>query len=179
VREPILRTLVFRRAIDTIAVLLLLFVIYRIFIAPRVVPEASSYSAPRVTYATLTGKPFVLPQHRGRVVFLDFYASWCGPCKLALPLVERYARAHPEVDVVPVDVGEPRGIVAAFAREQRLRDVALDPQTLSQGFFQINGFPTLVVIDPQGRVRATWTGFSPAVELNMGRAESALQRRAS
>ncbi len=122
----------------------------------------------------LSGENFVLTQHRGRVVFLDFWASWCEPCKLSLPLVERFARAHPHVDVVPVDVGEPKAVVEAFSRRYGLRNVALDPKTLSQGFFRIEGFPTMVVIDPQGRVRATWSGFNPAIQANMAHAERVL-----
>ncbi|HEY8313535.1 MAG TPA: TlpA disulfide reductase family protein [Candidatus Baltobacteraceae bacterium] len=159
---------------DVLALLVIAFVIYRLLIAPRSLREASAFPAPRVSYQTLAGPPFVLAQHRGRVVFLDFWASWCEPCKAALPLVETYARSHPNVDVVPIDVGEPRAVVAAFARKHHMHRVAMDPQSLSSGFFQISGFPTMVVIDPQGRVRATWTGFNPAIELNMGNATRTL-----
>lgn len=163
------------RALDALAVLVVLFVLYRIFVAPRYLSTATAHPAPHVTYQTLSGKPFVLAQQRGHVVFLDFWASWCEPCKLSLPMVEKFARAHPEVEVVPVDVGEPRPVVEAFARAHGLEHVALDPQTLSQGFFQIGGFPTMVVIDPQGRIRATWTGFNPAIQLNMAHAEQTLR----
>lgn len=163
------------RVLDVLAVLVVLFVIYRIFIAPRYLNVANAHPAPHVVYQTLSGKPFVLTQHRGRVVFLDFWASWCEPCKLSLPMVEKFAQAHPEVDVVPVDVGEPRPVVAAFAQSHDMHHVALDPQTLSQGFFQINGFPTMVVIDPQGRIRATWAGFNPAIQMNMAHAEQTLR----
>ena len=161
------------RALDLLAVLVVLFVIYRLFVAPRFM-TSRAFPAPHVTYQTLAGQPFVLTQHRGRVVFLDFFATWCEPCKISLPLVERYARAHPEVDVVPVDVGEPREVVAAFARVHGLRHVALDPKTLSQGFFQIDGFPTMVVIDPKGLLRATWPGLNPAIQMNMAHAEKVL-----
>ncbi len=164
-----------RRALDVIAALVVLFVLYRIFVAPRNLSTANAHPAPRVTYQTLSGKPFALAEHRGQVVFLDFYASWCEPCKLSLPLVEKFARAHREVEVVAVDVGEPRAVAAAFARANGMRNVALDPQTLSQGFFQIVGFPTMVVIDRQGRIRATWTGFNPAIQLNMAHAEQTLR----
>lgn len=162
------------RALDVLAIAVVLFVIYRIFLAPRYLPLQAAHPEPHVTYATLDGPPFVLTKHRGRVVFLDFWASWCEPCKLSLPLVERFARAHPEVDVVPIDVGEPRALVASFAQAHDLRHVALDPQSLSQGFFQIDGFPTIVVIDPQGRIRANWQGLNPAVQLNMAHAERVL-----
>jgi thiol-disulfide isomerase/thioredoxin len=163
------------RALDVLAVLVVLFVLYRIFVAPRYLSTANAHPAPHVTYQMLSGKPFVLTEHRGKVVFLDFWASWCEPCKLSLPMVEKFARAHPEVEVVPVDVGEPRTVAAAFARTHDLLHVALDPQALSQGFFQLDGFPTMVVIDPQGRIRATWTGFNPAIQLNMAHAENTLR----
>ncbi|MDP9111180.1 MAG: TlpA family protein disulfide reductase [Candidatus Eremiobacteraeota bacterium] len=160
-----------------LAILIVLAVVYKIAIAPRSLEAADAYPAPRVTYAALSGAPFVLAQHRGRVVFLDFWASWCEPCKAQMPLVESFARNHPAVDVIPVDVGEPPSVAAAYARGHGLSRVALDPKALSAGFFQINGFPTMVVIDPQGRIRATWTGFNPAVELNMGHAERSLSTR--
>ena len=158
------------RVWDLLALLVIAFVIYKLLVAPRSFRESNAVPAPHVTYATLAGPPFVLTQHRGRVVFLDFWASWCEPCKASLPLVESYARKHPEADVVPVDVGEPRSVVERYASEHGMQRVALDPQSLSSGFFQIEGFPTIVVVDPQGRVRATWTGFNPAVQLNMANA---------
>jgi cytochrome c biogenesis protein CcmG/thiol:disulfide interchange protein DsbE len=164
-----------RRVLDGLAILVVLFILYRIFIAPRFLSLANAHPAPRVVYQTLAGKPFALAQHRGRVVFLDFWASWCEPCKLSLPMVERFARAHPEVDVVPVDVGEPRAVAESFARAHDMQHVAIDPQALSQGFFALNGFPTMVVIDPQGRVRATWAGFNPAIQMNMAHAEQTLR----
>ena len=164
------------RLLDLLAVLAVLFVLYKIFVAPRFLSSANAYPAPHVTYTALSGKPFVLTEHRGRVVFLDFWASWCEPCKVALPLVEKFALTHPEVDVVPVDVGEPRSVAEAFARTHHLQHVALDPKALSQGFFQIDGFPTMVVIDPQGRIRATWPGFNPAIQMNMAHAAQTLRR---
>lgn len=164
-----------RRIFDIAAILVVLFVAYRLLIAPRFFNSAANaYPAPRVTYQTLSGKPFVLRQHRGRVVFLDFWASWCEPCKISLPLVERYARAHPGVDVIAVDVGEPRAVVQAFAKTHKMENVAMDPTSLSLGFFQIQGFPTMVVIDPQGRIRGTWPGLNPAIQLNMDHARKTL-----
>ena len=157
-----------------LAILAIAFVGWRIFVAPRFFRDAV-YPAPHVVYHRLSGDTFALASQQGHVVFLDFFASWCEPCTLEMPMVERYARAHPEIEVIPIDVGEPPVVAAAFAQKYRLGDVALDPAASAQGYFQIQGFPTVVVIDPQGKIRASWAGFNPAIELAMGNAEKQLR----
>jgi thiol-disulfide isomerase/thioredoxin len=163
------------RFLDALALLVIAFVVWKIFIAPRALKGADAYPAPRVAFQKLDGGTFRVDDARGRVLFLDFFASWCEPCKIEMPIVEAYARAHPEVSVVPVDVGEPASVVARFAKKHNLHDVALDPTSLSQGFFQIQGFPTIVVVDPDGKIRATWSGLNPAITLAMSNAEKALR----
>ena len=162
------------RVWDGLAIAVILFVAWRWFVAPRMMDVAKAYPAPHLTYAMLDGGSFALTQARGKVVFLDFWASWCEPCRLSLPLVEAFAKAHPEVEVVAVDVGEPKQIAGAYAAKAGLRNVALDVRKLSVGYFQIEGYPTMVVIDPQGRIRATWPGFNPAVGANMDAAAKRL-----
>ena len=163
------------RFLDVIAILVIAFVAWKIFIAPRVLKGPGAYPAPRIAYQKLNGGTFHISDVQGHVLFLDFFASWCEPCKLEIPMVERYARAHPNVTVVPVDVGEPRPVAEHFAKTYRLSNVVLDPTSSAQGFFQIDGFPTIVVIDPQGRIRATWSGFNPAIGMAMSNAEKELQ----
>jgi len=161
---------------DLLAALVIVFVLWKLLIAPRSMPIAAARPAPHVVLSTLDGKAFTLTAHRGRIVFLDFFASWCTPCKASLPLVARFARRHPEVDVVPVDVGETPRIAAHFAREVGLKSVALDRDQIAASWFGIVGFPTMVVVDPRSRVRATWPGLNPAISLNMANAESQLIR---
>jgi cytochrome c biogenesis protein CcmG, thiol:disulfide interchange protein DsbE len=163
------------RVFDLLALCVVAFVVWKIFFAPRALSVARAYPAPRIAYPKLDGGTFHIADERGRVVFLDFYASWCEPCRMEAPLVERYARAHPHVAVVPIDVGEPAAVAAAYSKRAHLQGVVLDPTGSSQGFFQIQGFPTVVVIDPQGRIRATWAGFNPAIALAMAHAQKALQ----
>jgi len=163
-----------RLIFDALAIALVTFIAYRLLVAPRFLPESSAYPAPAAHFQTLSGAPFALERQRGHVVFLEFYASWCAPCRVSLPLVESFARSHPQVRVVPVYVGEPRELAAAFVRHNGLANVVIDPGALSRGFFQIQGFPTMVVIDPRGRIRATWEGLNPAIELNMAHAAKTL-----
>ena len=162
------------RLLDVAALAVIAFVVWKIFIAPRSFKAPDAYPAPHVAYARLDGGTFHVADARGKVLFLDFFASWCEPCRLELPMVEHYARTHPNVEVVPVDVGEPRIVAESFAKRFHLRNVALDPTSSAQGFFQIQGFPTIVVVDPKGSIRATWSGFNPAIDLAMTHAANAL-----
>lgn len=172
---PPVRRFPINRVWDGLALLVIAFVAWKIFIAPRSLKNPNAYPAPHVAYERLRGGTFDISSARGKVLFLDFFASWCEPCKLETPLVERYARAHPEVRVVPVDVGEPPALAQRFAERFHLSDVVLDQAARSQGFFQIDGFPTIVVIDPAGRIRATWSGFNPAIDMAMSNAERDLR----
>lgn len=155
---------------DVLALLAIGFAIWKILIAPRFLEAPRAHRAPAAVYDRLDGGAFRLAQQRGHLVFLDFYASWCEPCKLELPLVRGWASAHRGVMVVPVDVGEGRATAADFARRYRLRDVALDPQSNARALFSVEGFPTIVVVDGRGYVRAKWEGLNPAIGLAMDNA---------
>ena len=166
----------FSRWIDALALAFLAFALWKIFAAPRAFANpATAQPVPHAAFDRLDGGTLRVADLRGRVTFLDFYASWCTPCRIELPLVARWSASHPAAAVVFVDVAEPRALAAAFAQRYNLRDVALDPRGDARGIFSIDGFPTIVVVDPQGRIRANWAGFNPAVELNMAHAESALR----
>jgi thiol-disulfide isomerase/thioredoxin len=162
------------RVLDVVALCVVALVAWKIFLAPRALDVAKAYPAPRIAYPKLGGGTFHISDEHGRVLFLDFYASWCEPCQLETPMIERYARRNPQVAVIPIDVAEPALVAANFAKRYRLSGVVLDPTGSSQGFFQIDGFPTIVVVDPRGWIRATWSGFNPAIELAMSNAEKKL-----
>jgi thiol-disulfide isomerase/thioredoxin len=160
---------------DALAVLAIAFVAWKLFLAPRALDAKDAYPAPPTHYALLDGGTFRVREARGQMLFLDYYASWCTPCKIELPLVQAWSKSHPGVRVVPVDVGEPRPVVEAFARKLGLGNVAYDERATSTVMFSLGGFPTIVVIDPQNRVRAKWEGLNPAVGLAMDNALATLR----
>lgn len=159
---------------DLVAVLVILIVAYKLLIAPRSFAQRDALPAPNITLPTLERRQFNLHEHRGRVVFLDFWASWCEPCKASLPMVEQFARTHRGVYVLTVDVGESRTVAADFARTHDMQNVALDANHLAANWFGVAGLPTMIVIDPKGMIRAKWAGFNPAIRLNMAHAEAEL-----
>jgi cytochrome c biogenesis protein CcmG, thiol:disulfide interchange protein DsbE len=153
------------RALDAVAILVVVAALVRFVVVPRL--HTGPVPAPPVRLATLDGGRFDLAQRRGRLVFLDFYATWCAPCRDAIPLVQRFKRTHPGVDVVSVDVGEPAALARPFARSFNMMGVALDPDETVAHAFGVDGFPTVVAVDPHGMVTARWIGFNPDIERAM------------
>jgi peptide/nickel transport system substrate-binding protein len=166
------------RGIDVLAALILVAAIVRFAILPRLVPSGP-VAAPPVHLARLDGRgSFSLAAQRGRVVFLDFWASWCEPCQASIPLVEHYARTHPGTEVIAVDSGEPPPLAGSFARKHDMQNVVLDPDSVATAAFGVSGYPTMIVVGPDGMVRAKWVGFNPAIEDAMANAERAFAVRA-
>ena len=153
------------RGLDVLAVLVVVVAIARFVVLPRL--HRTVVQAPPVSLATLDGGRFDLGQRRGHLVFLDFWASWCDPCRASIPMVQHFKRTHPGPEVVSVDVGEDAGTARSFAAQFKMRDVALDPDQTVAHAFGVTGYPTLVAIDGTGRVVASWVGFDPDVERAM------------
>ena len=119
---------------------------------------------------------------KGKIVLLDFWATWCGPCLAELPeiqgLIDDYARRAPEGVVVvalsqdaePAELEGVRRKVEATLTEKDLSlasgpvgRVAIDPQQAIGDAFHVTGYPTLVLIDGEGVVRAVQVGYRPGV----------------
>ena len=156
------------RALDIAAVVVVVAAVARFAVLPRL--HAAAISAPALTLASLDGPPFAVAAHHQRVVFLDFWATWCDPCRDSIPLVQRFSRDHPGVEVISVDVGEPAALVRPFASRFGMRGVVLDPDETAAHAFGVSGFPTLVAIDPQAHVHVIGIGFDPAIERAMSAA---------
>ncbi len=163
---------------DILAVAVVLLVCYKLFVAPLFL-RAPVVRAPAFSLPSLERGEIVLRARPGHVVFLDFWASWCPPCRQALPLVERFARAHPDVEVVAVDVGEPAGAARAYAGRSGVAHVALDESKRVSRSFGVVVLPTIVAIDPAGFERARWTGYDPAIELALEHAREKIQSKTS
>jgi thiol-disulfide isomerase/thioredoxin len=169
-----LRSSVWNKFWDGLALLVIAFAIWKILVAPRSLGAPGIHPAPHAVYARLDGAPFKVTDEHGHTVFLEFYASWCEPCKIELPLVTAWQRKHPDATIVPVDVGEQRSVAAEFARRYSLGNVALDTQSSAPALFGVQGFPTMVVIDSKGDIRAKWDGLNPAIALALTNAKKTL-----
>jgi len=109
-------------------------------------------------------KRMTLAEQRGKVVLLDFWASWCGPCRQSFPLYEKLRSEMPAADftLVAIDLDEMTDGPAAFLYEHPVHYVSLaDPEGDVAKAYGLRGMPSSFVIDRDGIVRAKHMGFKP------------------
>ena len=160
------------------------------------VQELVDKPAPAFTLTVLDGegktKTLARDDLAGKVVLLDFWATWCGPCLLELPqiqkLVEGYAKDKKDVLIVavsqdndPKDPAAVRKLIEATLEKQKLTlsvdpvgKIGLDPSNSVGEAFQVQGYPTVVLLDQNGVVRSTHVGFSPEVGKTLAKEIDAL-----
>jgi len=126
-----------------------------IFATMAVAHDTSGSEAPGFTLATPEGQTLALSSFRGRVVFLNFWATWCPPCRLEMPSMERLHQEFKDqgLAILAVDIEESPKLVAKFMREFRLTFPALlDSDSRVSSRYAVRGLPTTVLIDRRGRI---------------------------
>jgi thiol-disulfide isomerase/thioredoxin len=122
--------------------------------------------APEITVQRMSGKPVSLSNYRGQVVLLDIWASWCGPCKQELPMLDDIASRlhHRGVEVLAVSVDQERENVVKFlgARGHWALTIAHDSKGEIADRLQPDKMPTSYIIDRQGIIRYVNYGFVPS-----------------
>jgi cytochrome c biogenesis protein CcmG/thiol:disulfide interchange protein DsbE len=114
--------------------------------------------------AAHAASPIDINAFRGRVLYLDFWASWCAPCQQSFPWMQAMKDAHESdgLAVVAVNLDPHRLDADRFlAKWHPTFDVRFDPQGESAQRFQIHGMPSSLIIDRKGVVRFTHIGFRP------------------
>jgi len=120
--------------------------------APRV-----GYRAPDFTLPTLDGRPVNLRALEGRVVLINFWASWCPPCREEMPALQSvYAQHKPEhgLEILAVNQMEDPVIVVTFAELLGLTfPIPLDSDGAVSQRYQVRGIPTTFLVDRGGVIR--------------------------
>lgn len=126
------------------------------FDAPAADPAAAPLRAPPFVLDDLQRNEHRLSAYTGKVLVVNFWASWCVPCREELPAMNRAAAKLRERPVVwlAVNVGEDREAVAGFTTDYPIDfTVLLDPSGRTSQSWQVAGMPTTFILDPQGYVK--------------------------
>jgi len=113
---------------------------------------------------TWAASPFDISTFRGRVVYLDFWASWCGPCRQSFPWMQTMTNAYQGQGLAIVAVNLDRDRLDADKFLDQFKptfDVRFDPKGKSAEFYKIKGMPVSLLIDRHGVTRFTHVGFRP------------------
>ena len=132
----------------------------------RFIPVGIGTSVPAYSAATLDGQPVSLASLHGKVVLLNVWATWCAPCRVEMPALQRlHEQLRAEgLEVVAVSVDTPPGMlsptgqfggdVKAYVDAMELSFTVLhDPARSIEELFLVQGLPTTFIIDKQGRIQ--------------------------
>jgi peroxiredoxin len=128
--------------------------------ADPAVPETNA-PAPDFSLETLSGETVSLSDYTGQVVLINYWATWCIPCKAEMPLLQRYADQYKnDLVVLAVNDGETVDKVKPFVQELNLTlPVLLDPNETVTQQYRIRGFPTTMFVDQDGKIRYQHIGI--------------------
>jgi peroxiredoxin len=127
-------------------------------------------SAPNFSLAALDGRTMRLSSYRGRVVFVNFWATWCEPCQRELPAFEAFMAEQGENGalVLAVNVGETAEQVTTYFDDHQISGIPalLDANLEVYDRYDVQLLPTTYVIDPAGVVRYAHLGEMTAEDLS-------------
>jgi peroxiredoxin len=129
-----------------------------------IAPELNAI-APEFELRSTEGKTISLSKLRGTPVVVNFWATWCEPCKVEMPALEEVYNAFKDqgLRILAINLGESHESVIAWARDMKLTfDILLDPTQAIGALYQLRGQPSTYVIAPSGVI--TYIYYGPTSE---------------
>lgn len=118
-------------------------------------PPMRGKTAPDFTLPTLDGGVMKLAEHKGKLIFLNIWASWCAPCREEMPSMQRLAGKLKGANfaMLTISIDKNKEDAAKFVKELNLTfPVALDPDQKVAPLYKITGVPETYIISPEGVV---------------------------
>ena len=150
------------KTLTTFSLLLLLSFSSNVFAAKRI-----SGPAPDFTLKTLSGKNVKLSEMRGTVILLNFWASWCAPCRLEMPLLSDLHNKYKDLGfaVLGVNVEEDTNMARRYIADRPVDfPILLDNTNKVSKLYKVIAMPTTVLIDRDGNMRYLHQGYKPGDE---------------
>ena len=127
-------------------------------------PNAGAQEVLDYTLPAVNGGPsLALASLKGSTIVMDFWATWCGPCKAQHPMIENVKKHYSSaanVVFLSINADDDHAPVPAFVKEMEWKDAAWYDGGLSR-MLNINSIPTVIVVNPEGKIASRMTGFIP------------------
>jgi thiol-disulfide isomerase/thioredoxin len=128
---------------------------------------AANAPAPNFSLASRGGGSLSLAQYKGQVVMINFWATWCGPCRQEMPLLDAMYKKYKPMGFTLIGVNvEPDSKAADgfLAKVPVTFPVAFDPDSKVSTLYRVQGMPSSVIVDRKGNVRVVHKGYRPGDE---------------
>jgi peroxiredoxin len=133
---------------------------------PSTTPSATNHPvAPEFSLIDISDQKLDLASYRGKVVLLDFWATWCAPCKTEIPhFIDMQNKYGPQgLQIVGISLDDSAAPVRKFYAEQKMNyPVAVGDDKLAEAYGGVLGLPIAFVINREGRIIAKYTGETDA-----------------
>ncbi|MBI2104476.1 MAG: TlpA family protein disulfide reductase [Candidatus Omnitrophica bacterium] len=117
----------------------------------------------------LDGPPVKLSDYRGRVVVMEFWATWCGPCRFSLPSLEVIYKRYRDrgMTVLLINEGEEAEVARKWAEKRFTAPILLDRDQAVGARYRVRGIPRLFIVDQAGNLAYAHEGYGGGLERNL------------
>ena len=125
--------------------------------------------APSFKLPDMDGMEISLEKFNGKIVLIDFWATWCAPCRMTMPVVEKLSKEYPDdMVLLAVNLREPKNVVEKYALEQAISArILFDEKGTVSAAYGAYAIPMQFLIDRSGIVRHIQTGYGPNMASQM------------
>jgi len=123
--------------------------------------------APDFTLKTLTGENLNITEQRGNIIVINFWASWCGPCRTEMPILQEFHDQYQDLGVAVwgVNVEQENQAGLDYIRELAVDfPIFFDASNEVSANYNVEAMPTTVIIDRHGKVRSVFRGYQKGYE---------------
>ncbi len=134
---------------------------------PQTQASQVSGKAPNFTLKSRSGKNLKLSEFRGQVVMINFWASWCAPCRQEMPLLEKIYKKYKRLGftLLGVNVEQDTSAAKNYLKNVRVSfPILFDNTNKTSKLYKVSAMPTTVIIDRNGNMRFMHKGYKPGYE---------------
>lgn len=136
-------------------------------------------TAPDFTLKSTQGQNLKLSEQRGNIVVINFWASWCGPCRQEMPILEKFYTKYQDlgVDVWGVNVEQENQAGHDFLADLQLTfPIFFDQTNKISATYQVEAMPSTIIVDRDGKIRYAFKGYKKGYEKKYAKAIKQLIR---